>query len=445
MATGRLPNEDTGRDQGDSQKPLARRGLLRAATGALAATAGAVALLSRPKQALASAFLTTSADAEATYEIDNTGTGSGVWGRSTSLGSSPTSPFSITGVTGTAGNGGNGVVGESIGGAGLNASSGVWGVSDVGVGVRAETNGASGAGLYATNFAGSGGGIGVLGQALGGASSMGVAGKNSVGGTGVYGESNSAIGVWGVTTTSGQGLANPAVAGSNLGGGAGLVGFTAGPSSIGLGGATNAGVGVYGSSTTGAGVAGYTSSGVAVGGTATGGGFAGYFSGPVFVNGSLTVTGGAKSAAVRSNGSLKRVYSLESPESWFEDFGSGQLSAGQATVSLESGFAGIVHTDAYRVFLTPRGESKGWLFINKQSPSGFTVQEAAGGTSNIAFDYRVVAKRADIAGARLEEVTEPPSYYQPPEPALDQAPKPPSSQASTPVPMPGAGGSSPGH
>jgi hypothetical protein len=95
-------------------------------------------------------------------------------------------------------------------------------------------------------------------------------------------------------------------------------------------------------------------------------------------------------------------------------------------VALETGFASIVHTDAYRVFLTPRGESKGWLYITKQSPNGFTVQEAAGGASNIAFDYRVVAKRANIAGARLEDVDEPPSFYQPQEPVLDHAPKPPS-------------------
>jgi hypothetical protein len=322
---------------------------------------------------------------------DNSGTGTGVLGAN----GGAIAFFANSGVSGTAGTNGVGVGGFSTG----TGSYGVFGESDTGTGVLGQTSSSASAGVEGQNF---GSGPGVRGQNLSGG-----------------------IGVWGVTTNSGQGLANPAVAGTNTGGGAALVGFTAGPSSIGLGGATNAGVGVYGSSTTGAGVAGYTSSGVAVGGTATGGGIAGYFSGPVFVNGSLTVTGGAKSAAVRSNGSLKRVYSLECPESWFEDFGSGQLSGGQATVSLEPGFASIVHTDTYRVFLTPRGESKGWLYISKQSPNGFTVQEATGGTSNIAFDYRVVAKRADIAGARLEDVAEPPSYYQPPEPALDHAPKPP--------------------
>jgi hypothetical protein len=35
------------------------------------------------------------------------------------------------------------------------------------------------------------------------------------------------------------------------------------------------------------------------------------------------------------------------------------------------------------------------------------VHELKGGTSNVSFDCRVVAKRKDIAGARLEPVDEP--------------------------------------
>jgi hypothetical protein len=283
-------------------------------------------------------------------------------------------------------------------------------------------------------------GIGVLGTNSSD-SSPAIQGINYAKGPGLQGNSTHNIGVWGVTSSSGQGLANPAVAGSNDGGGAGLVGFTAGPSSIGLGGATDSGIGAYGSSQSGLGLFGYSNTGIAIYGISPSGGNAGYFNGPVFITGSLTATG-AKSAAVRSRGELRRVYSLESPESWFEDFGSGQLMAGQTTVTLEPGFADIVHTDAYRVFLTPRGESKGWLYVSKQSPSGFTVQEAAGGTSNIAFDYRVVAKRADIEGARLEKVDAPRPIDGPQEPVLDHAPKPPPTPA--PVHAPDPGSSAPG-
>jgi hypothetical protein len=438
MGAGRSTNEGTGRNQGDSQKPLARRGLLRAAAGVLAASAGAVAFLSHPKQALASAFTLTSNDATATYEIDNTGVGTGVWGRSTVVPGSPLSPIIPAGVSGTSGGATQGVAGFCTGASGLEGSWGVYGFSDVGVGVRAATNGSSGAGVYASNYATSGG-TGVFGEAFGGASSIGVSGQNTSGGTGVYGQSNNHIGVWGVTTTSGQGLANPAVAGSNDGGGAGLVGFTTGPSSIGLGGATDVGIGAYGSSQRGIGVFGYSNTGFAINGNSPGGGYAGYFSGPVFVTGSLTAMG-AKSAAVKTKGGLSSVYSLESPESWFEDFGSSQLTGGQATVSLEPGFADIVHTDAYRVFLTPRGEPKGPLYVSKQTPNSFTVQEAGGGTSNIAFDYRVVAKRADIEGARLEHIDEPHPQDGPQEPVLDHAPKPPEPPAMPTLPMSRAGG-----
>jgi hypothetical protein len=85
-----------------------------------------------------------------------------------------------------------------------------------------------------------------------------------------------------------------------------------------------------------------------------------------------------------------------------------------------------VHGDGYRVFLMSRGASKAWLYISKQSPIGFTVQEAGGGTSRIGFDYRVVAKRKDIAGARLEPVDEP---------TLPDVPSEPTKPESAPAPI----------
>jgi hypothetical protein len=98
---------------------------------------------------------------------------------------------------------------------------------------------------------------------------------------------------------------------------------------------------------------------------------------------------------VQINGKLRRVYSVESPESWFEDFGTAQLSGGQATISLEPGFAAIVHADSYHVFLTARGDSAG-LYVADQSSSGFTVREQQSGKSSVGFTYRIVAKRMDI-------------------------------------------------
>jgi hypothetical protein len=149
------------------------------------------------------------------------------------------------------------------------------------------------------------------------------------------------------------------------------------------------------------------------------------------VNGNFTAMGGIKSAAVRGkDGTLVRLYCIESPESWFEDFGSGQLSNGSTTVELEPGFASVVRAEAYHVFLTPQGEPKGPLYVSNKTPNGFMVHEAGNGTSNVSFDYRVVAKRKDVTGARLEHVDEPPAV------TPLTLPEPPAKPPALPTPMP---------
>jgi len=50
--------------------------------------------------------------------------------------------------------------------------------------------------------------------------------------------------------------------------------------------------------------------------------------------------------------------------------------------------------------LTPLGETQG-LYVARKTPTGFEVREQGGGTSNIAFDYRIVAQPAGDAGARM--------------------------------------------
>ena len=117
---------------------------------------------------------------------------------------------------------------------------------------------------------------------------------------------------------------------------------------------------------------------------------------------------GAKSAAVHdAGGALRRVYSMESPESWFEDFGEAELVKGKAEVKLASDFAAVVQPRVYHVFLTPMGDSNG-LYVSRRNATGFTIREQNGGTSTLRFSYRVVAKRKDIEGKRLAKVTLPP-------------------------------------
>jgi hypothetical protein len=99
------------------------------------------------------------------------------------------------------------------------------------------------------------------------------------------------------------------------------------------------------------------------------------------------------------------LYAIQSPENWFEDFGSGTLTNGVATVTLDPTFAQTINaTNEYHVFLTPKGESEG-LYVSHETPQGFEVHEQRGGRSSVAFDYRIVAKRAGYEKQRLEDVT----------------------------------------
>jgi hypothetical protein len=42
------------------------------------------------------------------------------------------------------------------------------------------------------------------------------------------------------------------------------------------------------------------------------------------------------------------------------------------------------------VFLTPDGDSQGWLYVAEKTANGFTVRESHHGASTIGFDYRIV-------------------------------------------------------
>lgn len=154
------------------------------------------------------------------------------------------------------------------------------------------------------------------------------------------------------------------------------------------------------------GVVGFSTNGFGVGGVSANG-FAGVFDGDVFVRNDVTVLG-AKSAAVpHPDGSHRRLYALESPESWFEDFGSAELVRGRAEVVLDPNYSALVETDHYYVFLTPEGDSNG-LYVTNKGSLGFEVREQQEGTGTLSFSYRVVAKRADIELERLETVEVPP-------------------------------------
>jgi hypothetical protein len=57
-----------------------------------------------------------------------------------------------------------------------------------------------------------------------------------------------------------------------------------------------------------------------------------------------------------SHGSQRVLHCMESPEHWFEDFGTAKLKNGRALVALEADFAKVIKRSDYRVFVTPEGD-----------------------------------------------------------------------------------------
>jgi hypothetical protein len=320
-----------------------------------------------------------------------------------------------------------GVHGESTNGTGVFGESqteghGVHG-SSFGIGVRGESR-ADGSGVFGSSVDGNGifgistnrfragvfgrssrrpdaeqAGVGVLGHSP---DNVGVAGA-SLESVGVFGRSRNGTGVLGAFSPEGLPQEPPF--------GDGVVGISAsGRGAAGF--SPTSGFGVFGraDATESRGVVGFSNQGFGIGGVSDTG-FAGVFDGDVLVRNSLTVLA-AKSAAVpHPDGSHRRLYALESPESWFEDFGRGEMVGGRALVDLDPDYAAVVRTEDYHVFLTPEGDSRGLYVTNKRS-SGFEVQEQQGGTGTLTFSYRVVARRADIDVERLEKIELPPPIQQ---------------------------------
>jgi hypothetical protein len=344
------------------------------------------------------------------------------------------------------------------GGAG---GTGVYGVGDI-YGVRGE--GMAGTGVY--------------GASSGSSVSKGIYGKHMASGYAIYGEaiSSGGYGVTGVALDQfgviGQSDSGTAMQGQvqavKIGGGANTAANTIAVKGVNQS-AGAGGFGVYGSSARSFG--GWFESGsdqgvggvVGVARAAGTVGFqalalspattAGFFSGSVSVIGSLGVTGGKFAVVKGADGQYRGMYAVESPECWFEDFGTGTLAGGKADVKLDPLFAQHVRTDSYHVFLTPHDPSH-HLAATARTGQGFSVaasasaDAAAQGTKAAdltgTFSYRIVAKRNDIKGERMPvwELPTPAFAPEPPAPAPKPAPilaSQPSGQAApsaAPAPVP---------
>jgi hypothetical protein len=120
-------------------------------------------------------------------------------------------------------------------------------------------------------------------------------------------------------------------------------------------------------------------------------------------DGDMTATGTKAAVVDTRKYGTRKMYAIESPEVWFEDFGSAQLKDGVVVVEIDPVFAETVNLEVgYHVFLIPVG---GWapLYVTNKTPTSFEVRDADG-KANIAFDYRIVAKRLGYEDLRMEPV-----------------------------------------
>ena len=240
----------------------------------------------------------------------------------------------------------------------------------------------------------------------------GVAESHTGSGVGVYGQTLSPIGVG----VFGQREANESSTGKNLQSDTGDLGIGV----WGDGGTTSDNSGII------AGVAGTADDGnAAVFANNSSTGFntvyikaLGSSSNPLFVSaagggscyvdpsGNLNCTG-AKNAVVPIDGGARTVAmsAIESPVNWFEDAGSARLVNGAVVVSLDRDFIQTVNTEMdYKVFPVPNGDCKG-LYVTNKTASSFEVRELGGGTSSVAFDYRIMAVRRNYETVRFADHT----------------------------------------
>jgi hypothetical protein len=114
----------------------------------------------------------------------------------------------------------------------------------------------------------------------------------------------------------------------------------------------------------------------------------------------LQVVGGSKNAVVRTPSGAKALYTEESTEVWFTDYGFDKLVNGRGRILFDPSFAQTINADeSYHVFVQPYGRAE--LYVAERTPLGFTVA-LKDGDPNAEFSYRIVAKRLGFEGKRLE-------------------------------------------
>jgi hypothetical protein len=99
----------------------------------------------------------------------------------------------------------------------------------------------------------------------------------------------------------------------------------------------------------------------------------------------------------KPNDSKKIMFTPETPEVLFEDYGTGTLENGETTVKIDPIFSKNIYVDdkhPLKVFIQLEGDCNG-VYVTNKSKNAFTVKELAKGKSNVSFSWHIVGNRAD--------------------------------------------------
>ncbi len=132
--------------------------------------------------------------------------------------------------------------------------------------------------------------------------------------------------------------------------------------------------------------------------------------GDLWVAGQLQAAGGKPAIVNTRNYGMRKIYAMESPELWFEDFGKASLIDGKVTINFDPIFSETVNLQKdYHVFMTPLSDDPVLLSVKSKTAKGFTVLGVTldGQPAECSFDYRIVAKRLGYEDVRLDEANVP--------------------------------------
>ncbi|MEZ4858329.1 MAG: hypothetical protein R2781_05920 [Flavobacteriaceae bacterium] len=100
------------------------------------------------------------------------------------------------------------------------------------------------------------------------------------------------------------------------------------------------------------------------------------------------------------DGNKKVMFAPEAPEVLFEDYGTGQLTNGVASIKIDPNFTNNIIVDEnhpLKVFIQLEGDCNG-VYVTQKTSEGFLVKELQNGNSNASFSWHIVANRKDEIG-----------------------------------------------